>query len=98
MQRNYIQKLFFSKKASLAVAVVIVIALFIIFAQIISLSKRECSFDRDCASDSYCGSDYQCHKYPVITETNYVPAALIIGISLIIAAVILRWKKQALNH
>lgn len=98
MQRNPFQKVFFSKKANLAVAVVIVIALFVIFAQIISLAKRECSFDRDCDSDSYCGSDYQCHKYPVITETNYVPAALIVGISLIIAAVILRWKRQIPSH
>jgi ABC-type antimicrobial peptide transport system permease subunit len=81
------------KGAGFLIAVLVVIAFFIILSKIVDLSTRECSQDRDCASDSYCSSDFRCHKYPVITEVNYVPAALVLGLCLVIAAIILRWKK-----
>ncbi|MFA6888805.1 MAG: hypothetical protein WC254_04900 [Candidatus Woesearchaeota archaeon] len=81
------------KGAGVVVAIIVVIALFILFSKVIDLATRECSADKDCTSDSYCGSDFQCHKYPVITHTNYIPAALILGVCIVVAAAILRWKK-----
>ncbi len=82
-----------NKRGSIIISIVIVIALFIIIGQIVNLASRECSYDDDCTKDSYCGSDFQCHKYPTIYEANYIPAAFIIGICFIVAAIILRWKK-----
>jgi hypothetical protein len=82
-----------NKKGNLGVAIVIVIALFIVFAQVVDFATRECSLDKDCESDSYCGSDFQCHKYPTIYESNYLPAALILGFCVVAGAIILRWKR-----
>lgn len=82
------------KGGGFVVAIIVVIALFIIFSKVIELAQKECSADKDCPSDSYCGSDFQCHKYPIITQVSYIPAALIFGLCIIIAAVILRWKKE----
>jgi hypothetical protein len=82
-----------SKKGNLAVAIVVVIALFIVMSQVVDIATRECSLDKDCNSDSYCGSDFQCHKYPTIYESNYIPAAFLLGICIVGAAIILRWKQ-----
>lgn len=82
------------KKGSIVVPIIVVIALFVIVYQVVSLVGRECSKDKDCKStNDYCGSDFKCHPHPVITKTNYIPAALIIAAGLIIAALILRWKR-----
>jgi len=86
--------IFSNKKANIAIAIVVVIALFVIFSRIVELAQRECGGDKDCNSDSYCGSDFQCHKYPVITHMDYIPAALVLGLCIVVAAVILRWKKK----
>ncbi len=84
-----------SKKGQgFVVAIIVVVALFIIFSKVIELAQKECNADKDCTYDSYCGSDFQCHKYPIITHISYVPAALIFGLCIIIAAVILRWRKK----
>ncbi len=86
-------KIFRNKKGmALAVAVIVVIALFIIFSKVVELAQRECGGDKDCSGDSYCGSDFRCHEYPVITQVSYVPAALILGFCIVVAAFILRWK------
>lgn len=87
--------MFMHKKGmALGIAIIVVIALFIIFSKIIELAQRECGGDKDCSGDSYCGSDFRCHEYPVITKNNYFPAALALGLCVVAAAVILRWKKQ----
>lgn len=84
--------------AELAVAFIVVLALFIVFGKIVELSGRECSKDSDCNNDSYCGSDFQCHKFPVITQVTYIPAALILGVCIIAGAWILRKKKEVENQ
>ena len=80
--------------AEFAVAFIVVLALFIVFAKIVELNGRECSKDSDCNNDSYCGSYFQCHKFPVITQVTYIPAAMILGVCIIAGAWILRKKKE----
>ncbi|MBI5072932.1 hypothetical protein HZA99_03875 [Candidatus Woesearchaeota archaeon] len=78
--------------APIIFSLIVVIALFIVFLKVVDLATRECSVDTDCSSDSYCSSDYKCHKHPVITQSSYVPAALILGICILAAAYIIRKK------
>ncbi len=86
-------KIFQHKKASEYVfAIIVVVAIFIIFSKIVDLANRECSHDSDCNSDSYCGSDFRCHKFPVITQVTYIPAAMIVGACILAAAFLLRKK------
>ena len=86
-----------STKASAALGIVaVVLALIILTIYLVNLAGRECKSNKDCTSAAYCGSDFACHAYPkeiVTTKDNYVPAALIVGISLMVAAWINRKKK-----
>ncbi|MBI4145850.1 hypothetical protein HY489_00775 [Candidatus Woesearchaeota archaeon] len=60
-------------------------------------ANKECKQNSDCASTRYCGSDFVCHEYPNITQTivtnDYTKAAAVIGLSIILAALIIR-KRQ----
>ncbi|MEK6901873.1 MAG: hypothetical protein AABX37_06010 [Nanoarchaeota archaeon] len=84
-------------KANIALAVVAVILALVILAIFLGdVANRECSSNKDCAENSYCGADNECHQYPdkiLVQESNYVPAALILGIAIIIAAYIYRGGK-----
>ena len=94
MGKNFLGK----KGAGMIIPFIVVIALVIIVAQLFTFMKRECSKDNDCkSSDEYCGSDFKCHIHPVITKTNYIPAALIAAAGFIIAALILRGKRDKLH-
>lgn len=90
-----------NQKGSAALAVVAVVLVFVILAMFLTnIAQRECDNNRDCADNSYCGTDYECHEFPgqvVVKETNFIPAALIVGISLIIAAYIFRKEKIKLS-
>jgi hypothetical protein len=79
-----------NKKGAIFALIIGVIALLIIFWFIVDLATRECSSDKECGSERYCGSDYKCHDYPTITKHNYIIPAIIMGISIIIAAYILK--------
>lgn len=90
-----------NKKANEAIiAVLVVIIVIIIIAWLVNLGSKECRSDKHCEEDSYCGSDFTCHKIPVIEKTvvnqeyDFTSAALILGIAIIIAAVILKWKRK----
>ena len=75
---------------------VMILVLIILGFVILNFATRDCSKNTDCTDDSYCGSDYECHKYPdkvLVKKNNLVTPALILGISLIIAAHIYRRKK-----
>ncbi len=92
-----------NQKASIALAVVaVVLALVILGLFLINISQRECNSNRDCSQNAYCGSDYECHSFPeqiIVKETNFIPAALILGIALIIASYIFaRNKKTSLRN
>ena len=86
-----------NRKASVALVVVIVVlALVILVMFLTNIALRECDNNRDCADNSYCGTDYECHEFPsqvVVKESNYIWAALIMGISLIATAYIFRSGK-----
>ena len=86
-----------NKKASVAlIAVIVILALVILVIFLTNIALRECDNNRDCADNSYCGTDYECHEFPsqvVVKESSYIPAALIIGVALIMAAYIFRREK-----
>ncbi len=86
-----------NQKGSAALAVVAVVLAFVILAMFLTnIAQRECKNNRDCADNSYCGTDYECHEFPsqvVVKESNYIWAALVLGISLVAAAYIFRKEK-----
>ncbi len=58
-------------------------------------STNECNINADCGEVSYCGSDYRCHEFPhksttVVQATNWVTPAAILGLSIVMASLILR--------
>ncbi|MFH1682245.1 MAG: hypothetical protein ABIA37_00460 [Candidatus Woesearchaeota archaeon] len=85
-----------NKKAVGLITVTIILALLILIIFLVDVAKRECQGNNDCPENAYCGTDYECHQFPeeiIIKENNFVPAALILGISLIIAAYIFKGGK-----
>ena len=86
-----------SKKAEgmTMVLVIIIIALFL--GWLINFNHRECNTNKECGSESYCGSDFSCHPYPVVQRTvvqyNLLWPAIILGISIIFAALIFRRER-----
>ena len=86
-----------NKKGSIGLVVVaVILALVILGVFLVSIASRDCNANKDCAENSYCGSDYECHQYPdeiVVTENNYVPAAIILSFGLMLAAYIFRTGK-----
>ncbi len=86
-----------NKKADIAIAIIaVILALIILVIYLVNVATRECNNNNDCPANAYCGTDYTCHEYPsqvIVKETNFIPAAIIIGIALIIAAYIFRKEK-----
>ncbi len=83
------------------IAIILAVIVFGMF--LVNLASRQCNSNRDCPGNAYCGTDYECHEFPqqiVTSQNNFLPAALIFGGSIILAAFILRWKKNGLgsNH
>ncbi len=80
-----------------AISITTIILVVVILAIIlINVGGRECSKNKDCAENNYCGSDYACHPYPsevVVKENNFLWSAVILGVSLILAAYIFRGGK-----
>lgn len=84
-----------NKKGNAAI-ITVLLALAIIAMLIINYSSRECDSNKDCSKSAYCGSDYKCHEYPkeiIVKEQSYVWPALILGLSLIVAAYVYRGGK-----
>ena len=81
-----------NNKGSLALAfVAVILALVVLSVFLVNLAMRDCNSNRDFASNAYCGSDNECHYYPdkiVVKENNFLPAALVITIGLIVASYI----------
>ena len=79
--------------------IVVVVAFSIVGAMTlfrIAEAQKECSANSDCASESYCGSDFKCHVFPQIEVVRYdfaIPA-LIVGLCIIVAAMIVKKKHQ----
>ncbi len=87
----------FHKKGSAAIAIIaIILAIIILAVYLVGIAQRDCNSNKDCSENAYCGTDYECHEFPqqiVVKEANYLPASIIFGISLIIAAYIYRGRK-----
>ena len=83
-----------NEKANVALGVIAVILALIIFAiYLVNIAQRECNSNRDCSANAYCGSDFECHAYPqqiVVEENNFLTAAFVFGVALIIAAYIFK--------
>ena len=87
-----------NKKGSvILVTAILLLGAIIMVILAANLSLRECNNNGDCSADSYCGSNYQCLPYPeevVVRDNNYLLAAIVLGVSMIIAAYILRRGKK----
>lgn len=84
------------KQGSAALAAVaVILALVILGVFLVNIALRDCNSNRDCPENAYCGSDHECHEYPekiIVTENNFVPAALILGGAGVLTAFLLRRK------
>ncbi|MBS3123153.1 hypothetical protein J4437_00810 [Candidatus Woesearchaeota archaeon] len=96
--QSYLSDLSISKRGSMLLpAVTIILALTVLGYFLVGLSLRECNSNRDCSSNAYCGSDYECHVYPdeiMVKENNFLPAALVLGVSIIVSTFILKKKNK----
>jgi hypothetical protein len=85
------------KKADAGVTIIVVIVIIVFIGWLISYGGMECRKDSDCGDNKYCGADGNCHEMKVITQTivkhDYAFPAVFIGLSIIAAAFILRWKR-----
>lgn len=87
---------YLNKKADGGLTIIIVVVIILAFVGwLVGVGNRECNTNNDCGKGSYCGSDFACHEIPVIEKSSggYIVPALILGISMIIAAAILKWDK-----
>ena len=90
-----------SKKANGALIILVVVVIIIILYLIIDAATKECWKDTDCGQERYCGSDFKCHDMKIINKTiinndyGLWKAAIIVAIAIIIAALILRWKRKS---
>jgi len=89
--------MFKNKKAEGMTIILIIVIVALFLGWLINFNHRECNSNKECSSESYCGSDFSCHQYPTIQKTvvqyNLLWPAVIIGISMIIAAFIFRREK-----
>lgn len=89
------------KKANGALIILVVIVIIAIIYIIVDNATKECWKDTDCGSERYCGSDFKCHDMKIINKTiinndyGFWKAAIILAIAIIIAAFILRWKRNS---
>ena len=87
--------MFKNKKAGFNV-IAISLALIILGYMLTTFALRDCNNNNDCTDNAYCGSDYECHDYPdeiVYKQNNFLPASIILGISLIVAAYLFRTNR-----
>lgn len=87
-----------NKKGSLTISIIaLVLVVIVIVVYLGSAFNRGCDSNSECGADSYCGADNECHQYPpqvVVKENNYIPAAIIFGVSIIVAALIYKKKNK----
>ena len=87
-----------NKRGGAALALIaMVLALIILAFYLVNVNSRECNGNEDCSLEAYCGNDYKCHDFPdqvVVKENSFILAAIILGASMIIAALIFRKGKR----
>ncbi|MBI2136770.1 hypothetical protein HYU06_06890 [Candidatus Woesearchaeota archaeon] len=85
------------KKGILCHIIPIVIVVGLVWALIFAIKLTyvgECNNNADCSSNSYCGSDRKCHSMPTKVNRDFTSAIILISISLIIAFILLAWKRK----
>ncbi len=85
-----------NKKADVGVGTILLVVIIVLaLGWLVNEGWKECRTDADCGSDEYCGSDFECHKHQIVQQSpqGLNAAAWILGISLIIAALIMKWDK-----
>ncbi|MFC1691448.1 hypothetical protein ACFL0W_04685 [Nanoarchaeota archaeon] len=93
--------MFNNKKGAIAIIIAVILAI-IILIMLFTYAARECNSDSECAEEEYCASDFSCHPVPIVQETyvtnnvtyNLTKAALILGLAIVVAAYILRKKRD----
>tara|TARA_Y100000310_G_scaffold159115_1_gene158575 strand:- start:2424 stop:2702 length:279 start_codon:yes stop_codon:yes gene_type:complete len=91
-----------NKKGSAGYVVTIILLVAVITVGLmINYSNKECTSNTECAQDAYCGSDFLCHSFPdklVVKQSknNFLPASIIIGASILAAAIIFK-KREIVN-
>ena len=79
--------------------VLLTLVILLFLGWLITVNKRECTTDNQCGEGYYCASDFGCHKMPVyektVVETSLVAPAVIIGLAIILAAIVMRWNINA---
>ena len=82
-----------------AALIVLIVAVFL--GWFITFSSKECRSNSQCQYGYYCGSDFSCHEMPVIertlTQNNLLTPSLILGISIVAAAFIMKSKNGSRN-
>lgn len=88
-----------NKKGDAVAAIIIVVIIVVFIGWLISVGQRECNSNNDCGEGYYCGVKHNCHKIPVlekevIIQHRYVWPSIIIGLAIVAAAIILKYKKN----
>ena len=94
-----------NKKGSAGILITILILVLIttvvtVWGNAHLFSQRQCNENRDCLDDQYCGADFACHDFPAqektIVQHEYGIAALILGIAIVFAAIIIKGDSYSL--
>ena len=80
------------KKGEAMGVVVIVLVIVVFLAWFINESWKECRSDSDC-NNGICNSNFECVSIQQNSGQNFNTGALILGVALIIAALIMKWDK-----
>ena len=93
--------IFTNKRAEIFSIVLIIIVITIALGWLVNINSRECRSNSQCPTDNYCGSDFSCHQIPTIEKTiiknNLLVPSIILGLAIIIAATVLRFKNTPFN-
>ncbi|MBI2112256.1 hypothetical protein HYT52_01850 [Candidatus Woesearchaeota archaeon] len=91
-----------NKKGSITISIIaLVLVVLVILVYLGNTFNQGCKNNSECGDDSYCGADNECHQYPpqvIVKENNYIPAAIIFGVSIITAALIYKKKQNDESH
>ena len=86
----------YGKKGNAAAIILVIIIIIVLIGWWASIANRECTSDLECGEEHYCGADYKCRQIPIIEKTiinhDYTQASLILGVFIVIAAIIIKWK------
>ncbi|MBR9699516.1 hypothetical protein GOV09_03625 [Candidatus Woesearchaeota archaeon] len=87
-----------NKRADFGIGwILLIIVIILALGWLVNEGWKECRVDSDCSEAQYCGSDFSCHDMQIFREVgspqgiHLNSAVVFLGISIIIAAVIMKW-------